>query len=171
MKLKSLFSLLLIGALAFTPFQASAATHNTSINLDELKVGDITEHGIVTAIDENGYFFKIIESDESVSSEANIPVTAAHYPGKSYSGTMSGTFDNSTILNDTAYYFGGTAVCKNLYTGSSSTLPVQFKLGNTAVGVPAGSGYSFVGMVGYKLLTVQAIEEWGYRTVTWEILE
>ena len=34
---------------------------------DSLKVGDITEHGIVTAIDENGYFFKIDESEAVVT--------------------------------------------------------------------------------------------------------
>ena len=120
------------------------------------KVGDITEHGIVTAIDENGYFFKIDESEAVVT------------PMSTFNGSLTGLFDSETTLNDSAFYFGGQAVCKNLAGGAGA---VQFKLGDTAVGVPPGSGYSFVYVWGNKDLFVQSIEVWGTRTVTWEIIE
>ena len=110
-----------------TAFATSGLIDDDQLRLENLKVGDITEHGIVTAIDENGYFF-----------------------------------------NDSAFYFGGQAVCKNLAGGAGA---VQFKLGDTAVGVPPGSGYSFVYVWGNKDLFVQSIEVWGTRTVTWEIIE
>ena len=122
-----------------TAFATSGSIDDDQLRLENLKVGDITEHGIVTAIDENGYFFKIDESEAVVT------------PMSTFNGSLTGLFDSETTLNDSAFYFGGQAVCKNLAGGAGA---VQFKLGDTAVGVPPGSGYSFVyvwGNTGYHI--------------------
>lgn len=108
-----------------TAFATSGLIDDDQLRLENLKVGDITEHGIVTAIDENGYFFKIDESEAVVT------------PMSTFNGSLTGLFDSETTLNDSAFYFGGQAVCKNLAGGAGA---VQFKLGDTAVGVPPGLG-------------------------------
>ena len=139
-----------------TSFAAENPIVDNHLKLKDLKVGDIKENGVVTAIDENGYFFKIDESETMAA------------PMSVFSGSLRGIFDFETTLNNSAFYFGGQAVCKNLAGGAGA---VQFKLGDTAVGVPPGSGYSFAYVWGNKDLTVQSIEVWGTRTVTWEIIE
>ena len=87
-----------------TAFATSGSIDDDQLRLENLKVGDITEHGIVTAIDENGYFFKIDESEAVVT------------PMSTFNGSLTGLFDSETTLNDSAFYFGGQAVCKNLAT-------------------------------------------------------
>lgn len=139
--------------MALAPVQVSASNDN-QLRLEDLKVGDVTEYGVVTAIDENGFFFKIDESETAAT------------PKASHSGSQTGTFDYETTL-DSAFFIGGWAICKNLDGGAGA---VQFKLGDNAVGVPPGSGYSYTYVWGSKTLYVQAIEVWGTRTVTWELV-
>lgn len=81
-----------------TAFATSGSIDDDQLRLENLKVGDITEHGIVTAIDENGYFFKIDESEAVVT------------PMSTFNGSLTGLFDSETTLNDSAFYFGGQAV-------------------------------------------------------------
>ena len=83
-----------------TAFATSGSIDDDQLRLESLKVGDITEHGIVTAIDENGYFFKIDESEAVVT------------PMSTFNGSLTGLFDSETTLNDSAFYFGGQAVSR-----------------------------------------------------------
>ena len=83
-----------------TAFATSGLIDDDQLRLENLKVGDITEHGIVTAIDENGYFFKIDESEAVVT------------PMSTFNGSLTGLFDSETTLNDSAFYFGGQAVSR-----------------------------------------------------------
>ena len=78
----------------------------------------------------------------------------------------SGYFDEETIIGSHTFLFTNQAiVCRN---DPSSAGAVQFRVtGSTPVGVPPGSGYSFLGLAGYVRVYCQAIEVWGWRVVSW----
>lgn len=94
--------------------------------------------------------------------------TISEFDGKEAraGGQHSGYFDEETIIG--SYYFLPTnqaIVCRN---DPSSAGAVQFRVTNsTPVGVPPGSGYSFLGLAGAGRVYCRAIEVWGWRVVSW----